>query len=200
MLPYFLRKKIGLSAGFTMMEVLIAIFVFLVGIIGVVALLQQITVYAAVSSSKLTANYLSQEGLEIVRNIRDTNWLQSRTATSIAWDDGIPNPENNYQVDYTTTTLADTATEDCSPPQPPYNCQLYSGNGDFLKLNTDGFYNYSLGTNTKFKRKITISGKTDLTNPSDGTFDMFTVTVVVEWQDKGKTYQVSSKEYLYNWR
>jgi hypothetical protein len=38
----------------------------------------------SLNQSKLIAYYLGQEGIENIRNIRDTNWLNDR-----AWDQGI---------------------------------------------------------------------------------------------------------------
>ena len=85
------EKLIGLApskkgAGFTILELIMAIFVMTVGVLGAYAVVQQIIVYTLVSSSRLTAAYLAQEGIEIVRNIRDTNWL---TVPPVVWNEGV---------------------------------------------------------------------------------------------------------------
>ncbi len=82
------------------------------------------------SSSRLTAIYLTQEGMEIVRNIRDTNWLEGAL-----WNDGLG--IGIFEVDYDDSSLS-----------------VYGG-GNYLKID-NGFYNYSNGDQTKFQRKITI--------------------------------------------
>ena len=158
------RKK-----GFTLLEVIIAVFVTTIGLIGVVNVINQVIIRTEVLSKRLTAVYLAQEGIEIVRNIRDENWLNGRN-----FDNGIS--ESEYEADYTSTSLF------LSPP----------GTGRFLYI-TDGFYTYETlgGEQTPYKRKIIIS---DLTSGPAG---KFTVTVTVSWDDGLSSVSVS--EVLHNW-
>lgn len=161
-------SNVKMNKGFTLIEVMIAIFVMAVGIVGALSLIQQTIAFAALSSSRLVASYLAQEGIEIVRNIRDGNWLEENPL----WTDGIGN--GIWEGDYTMTQ----------------NLEPWNSPGRYLKID-NGFYKYSpSGSQTKFKRKITIV---------DGT-DTLKVSVLVEWQQIGKTHQVTAQEYLYNWR
>lgn len=175
------------SNGFTIIEVLIAIFVILVGLLGAFSVINQSLSASGIVSSRLVAAYLAQEGIEIIRNIRDTNWLQAGEPLKTSpWDNGLP--DGNWQVDYTTVTLLGTDEfEQCGDSG--YNCEDYDG--DFLKLNDSGFYNYSLGTPTKFKRKITLAKEGE---------DVLKVSVLVEWELRQKSYQLSAQEKLYNWK
>ncbi len=157
-----------MKKGFTLLEVIIAIFVILVGVVGTFAATQQIISYTSFSNSKLTAVYLAQEGIEIVRDIRDTNWLDPANPS---WDDGLGS--GNWQADYNDSSLF------------PYN-------GNFLNLETAGFYGYEGDTPTKFKRKITINS---VDTNSDGENDL-EVTVLVEWED----HEITIWENLYNYR
>lgn len=75
--------------GFTIIEVIIATFILTVGTLGVFSTIQFILVFTRSVSSRLGAIYLAQGGIEVVRNIRDSNWLKDRY-TSTDWDDGIP--------------------------------------------------------------------------------------------------------------
>ena len=170
------------SKGFTMVEMMVAIFVLLVGITGGVAAIVKVITLTSVASSKLTAVYLVQEGLELVRNIRDTNWLEARTAAN-DWDEGI-NPLDPSNCD--TGCIVDYLnTQSLHPNLNPYT-------GQFLKIdNTFGYYSYSAPNQTKFQRKITI-GK-----PSN---DILDVTLEVMWMDRGASYTVTAREQLYNWR
>ena len=163
-------RKNNSHKGFTMMEVLAAIFVITTGILGVFSLVQQVISFTTISSSRLVATYLTQEGLEIVRNIRDTNWLQDRSATT-TWDDGLP--LGDWEADYTTVTFSDTY------------------DGDFLKIN-GGFYNYSSGINTKYKRKITIARGSRI--------EILNISVEVSWEERGRTHKVTTTGELYNWQ
>lgn len=166
----FLKRK----NGFTLVEVLTAIFVILVGVVGTMATIQQTLAYTSLSASRLVASYLAQEGIEIVRNFRDGNWLEQRTNPPLPWTNGLSS--GDWEVDYNDTVLT-----------------AYVGAGRYLKID-GGFYNYESGTNTKFKRKITIVQDSDGGNPC------LKVSVLVEWQQVGKTHQVTAQEYLYNWR
>jgi len=61
--------------GFTIVEIIIAIFITSIVLMGIFSIFYVVTVLASDSSDRLTATYLAQEGMEIVRNIRDKNWL-----------------------------------------------------------------------------------------------------------------------------
>lgn len=164
-----LNKKT--NKGFTLIEVMLAIFLITIGILGIFSLVQRTTVFISVSSSKLTATYLAQEGVEVVRNIRDTNWLEDRT-TATSWDDGII-PTGDWEADFLTQNLT----------------QVYSAS--YLNIDGNGFYSYFAGTPTNFKRKITI------TKPSA---DIIGVSVEVFFDERGNTHSVTAQENLYNWR
>lgn len=168
------------SAGFTILEVILAITVLTLAVGGSFILISQTIGSVSVIQSKLIASYLIQEGLEIVRNIRDSNWLKNQT-----WDQGLP--AGDWEADYTTTSF----DEDCENVE-HYNCHIYDDNS-FLKIpETDEFYNYSSGTDTIFKRKITISKESE--EP-----DRFKVSVEVFWREKGQLRSLAAQEYLYNW-
>ena len=158
--------------GFTMIEVIAAIFIITVGALGVFSLVQQTTSYLFLSHSRLTAFYLAQEGIEIVVNIRDSNWLKARKDENILWDQGLG--EGSWEADYRAKTLN------------PY------GEGRYLNIITtiDGyFYGYGLGIPTKFKRKITINKEPDIMK----------VEVKVFWEERGKNHEVTVQENLYCW-
>jgi hypothetical protein len=176
-----------MTKGFTLMETIVAIFVITAGIIGVLALVTQTISSAIFSKDKLIAAYLGQEGIELVRNIRDTNWLQGEGHT---WDEQLATGNcsgscdeviNGCRVDY----------KHSYSPLTPADPDLPSYSGEFLNIDDDDFYSYSAGNQTKFKRKVSI----DASIPN-----ILQVCVRVEWQEKGKTYKVEAQENLYNWK
>ena len=175
--------------GFTLLEVIVAIFILTVGAGSSFILISKTLSAASLVKENLIASYLVQEGIEIVRNIRDTNWLQARNPSKISlFNDGLicPAPPCDFQADYTTLTFTETTDfEKCSDPG--YNCHSYDG----VPLKIDGgFYNYTSGTETKFKRKITIEKKDS---------DNIKVEVNVEWTEKGRTHNLKALEYLTGW-
>jgi len=168
-----------IERGFTLLETLVAIFVIVVGLIGgMSAILKTLTLFSF-SSSRLTAAYLAQEGIEIVRNIRDTNWLEAGTAVN-DWDEGLTNCLNGCIVGYNHSYGPDLI----DPNLPAFADQ-------FLNIDGNSFYSYSPGDPTKFQRKIIIQ-KTDP--------DRLDVRVEVIWSERGKSYNFSAQENLYNWR
>jgi prepilin-type N-terminal cleavage/methylation domain-containing protein len=171
---FMLNKSIknGFKKGFTVIEVMVALFIIVTGIVGISGLLSQTVASSSLVSSKLIAGYLAQEGIEIVRNIRDSNWLEQRSEPAIFWDQGIP--VGNWEADYQSISLS-------SP---------FAGSGSYLKIgNSNGLYSYSAGQTTKFKRKITINKDTDV----------IMITVTVFWDEKRKNQSFVVKENLYNW-
>jgi len=169
------------SKSFTLMEAIVAIFVITTGIVGVLGLVTQTIASSTFSKDKLIAAYLAQEGIEIVRNIRDTNWLNNLT-----WDTNLD--LGDFQADYSSSNLT-SCSAPCDYGSPGTNLQ-------FLKID-GGFYKYSpLGTETKFKRKITIS-KADVADTPP--YYRKNIKVEVFWQEKEKIYSVPAQENLYNW-
>lgn len=152
------------SKGFTLIELSTAIFVLAVVIIEIYGVFVQTSIATSILSSRLTAAYLAKEGVEITRNIRDTNWVEGAS-----WKDGLN--AGDWRADYDDGELT-----------------LYVGS--FLNLTASGFYSYSAGTPTQFKRKITI------TNIAA---DVLKVSVLIEWQEKARQYSFTAEEYLYNW-
>ena len=167
------------ESGFTLIEMMIAVFVMVVGIVGAMSLIQRVIFSSSISSSRLIAAYLAQEGAEIVRNVRDTNWLEARFSLN-PWDEGLTGCSGvGFIADYNGLNQID----------PAFLC--YSG--QYLNIDAGGFYSYSPGVQqTKFKRKILI---TQGSNP-----DMRNVLIEINWTDKGASYSLSVQENLYNWR
>ena len=164
-----------------MIEMIIATFIMVVGIVGVMSLLQRVIFSSSVSSSRLIAAYLAQEGAEIVRNVRDTNWLEARSSLN-PWDEGLTGCSGTgFIADY---------SHSYSPNQidPAFPC--YSG--QYLNVDASGFYSYSSGVQTKFKRKILIT--------QGSNSDIKNVLIEINWTDRGVSYFLSVQENLYNWR
>ena len=163
--------------GFTLIEMMITIAVVSIGLIGVYVTLQQTMSLSKYLYNRLEAASLAQEGIEIIRNIRDTNYIQHQTATSTPWDEGLAT--GNYEVQYTDASKAAPLL---------YNCPGACNYDDlrFLKKEKNGFYNYDTGTPTKFKRRVYLE--------NDG--NLIKVYVYVYWR---KTSPILVRENLYNW-
>jgi len=82
-------KNIKKRKAFTMLELIVAIFVISFALLGIYSIVQEIIIYNSIASSRLIAAYLAQEEIENVRNIRDRNWLQKEQ-----WDRDISSTES----------------------------------------------------------------------------------------------------------
>jgi len=191
---------------------IISIFILSVALVGVFNAFSVVTILTSDSTDRLAATYLAQEGMEIIRNIRDTNWLNMDAASpaNATWVDGLAEGGNNNPMN--------CATQLC---QADYNARSmsYYVSGNYLYLNDDGFYVYnptdSSAVKTKFQREITIQCLDSLGNidascsPADY---VIKVIAKVSWDKKatmlnpkflagtcGAYNCITIEETLYNW-
>jgi prepilin-type N-terminal cleavage/methylation domain-containing protein len=134
-MPNFSKIK-----GFTIIEGLVAIFVITIAALIAYGSSQQIISYSRQTEDKFIASYLAKEGVELVRNIRDSNWVSESI-----WDIGLTGCVNGCEADRDSALSA-------------------YGSGRYLNFLAGGFYDYDSGTATKFKRKITINDASDQLN------------------------------------
>lgn len=127
-----MKKKIRKTEnGFSIIEVTVAIGVILIAFTGMLNLINRSLAFHDLAYSRLIASYLAQEGIEIVRNIRDNNILQNKN-----WNSGLST--GTYQVQYNDLALRDYT-------------------GEPLKLDpVSGIYNYDSGAITRYIRQINI--------------------------------------------
>ncbi len=118
------------SAGFTLLEMVVALSLLIGGVLVVYSSSARMMAHIYDNQSRLVASYLAQEGVEVVRNIRDKNWSGGQS-----WLNGLG--IGNWQVQHNSTFLT-------------------AYNGQPLRLD-NGYYQYGSGPNTVFRRKITIS-------------------------------------------
>jgi len=124
------------NKGLTFIELIIAVFIIMIASSGAFAILHKILSSTSFYSSTIVASSLAQEGLEIVRNIRDTNWLQEEN-----WATGLVScsSPNFCETDYNANALTPVS-------------ELR-----FLTIDSQGFYSYGGEKETKFKRGIIIN-------------------------------------------
>ena len=73
-----MNKVFKNQKGFTLTEVMIGMMILTVAIVSATQLLIGIMNSNKAIIHNLQAYYLAQEGIEAVRNIRDTNWLHNK--------------------------------------------------------------------------------------------------------------------------
>jgi len=70
------QPKPSARRGFSLPEVMVSVGMLATVIVASTSLLIRTSRSNSINANKITAYYLAQEGLELVRNIRDSNWLQ----------------------------------------------------------------------------------------------------------------------------
>lgn len=126
------------NRGFTLIEVIVAIGIISFVVVGAISGISLSLSSAARIKNNLIAASLAQEGLEIVRSIRDRDWhLGNSFGASLA--------NGTYIIDWNSQSLI-------------------SFSDTFLKIDANGFYNYAFGQDTIFKRKIIIENSSQ--NPA----------------------------------
>jgi len=183
-------KSAGAKEGFTLLETLVAITILIMALLGPLQLASRSVSSVTVSQNRIVAFYLAQEGVEVVRNIRDYNfmgdtfWLQYLD-NCLGLECYIDIPTYYSAVSDPLSVISD-AVSSCGA-----QCPLIKYDG----LMTGYYYNYVSGKNTIFRRSIKITSVS--TGAAD---DEARVEVKVFWKEKNKTRKVELQESLFNWK
>ncbi len=170
--------------GQTLVEVMVALFVLVVGFLGILSLLAQSIYITKTITNETTATYLAAEGIEVTKNIIDHDIYQQRFgASGTGWGFGGVDPTfnagGNFQVDY----------ETCDNQSPCLPMPLYTGSPLLFDPLTD-LYGYESGSPTPFTREITVT--------PNGVNEL-TVQSTVRWQAGLVPESVTLEDHFYNW-
>jgi prepilin-type N-terminal cleavage/methylation domain-containing protein len=167
-----IRAKI--KPGFSLIELLVAMAMVGIGLIGVASLAAQNIRVQYFNRNSLISAQLAQEGLEIARNRRDNNWKSSSTVYlhDTYYDDFILDYTGHYQA--TSGNINDTPV---------------------LKIDGDGFYSYSGSIETPFRRLLT----SDCHHDSIIGVDYCLISCFVSWEGQGQSGDYQVEDYLYAW-
>jgi len=166
-------KHIQTTKGFSIGEVLLAIFVLTVGVVAAVRLTQQNIVHVAQSRDVVIASMLAQEGVELVRNARDNNAAQryfdkrKNPTTPQTWRSVF----KGFNVSKCFFDYTDFYNDTLG-----LSCNSIAG----LDHAEDGFYRST--ADGKFKRHVVL--KHDNHRTTDESDDSYTVTSIVVWGDE----------------
>ncbi len=126
-----MKNKNFNKKGFSLAEVVVAMFVLVAGLGAVIALMSSNLNNSIDSRNKIIASELTQEGLELARNVRDNGMLSENPFGN------FPSSGSQCRIDY------DHVAFSCS--------------GSFsLLLDANGFYQYDTGSSTRFTRKVIV--------------------------------------------
>jgi len=191
----FKFKKINFktSAGFTVLESIVAIFVLSLAISGAFAAVQQSMSQSIIAKEEIKAFYLAQEAVEIIRNKRDANQL-----------DRIINSSPNSWLYGISEDPSDPCWfgKVCSADALSMNLEYCGQNWESCPLlNQDpATYRYGYNINytpTNFKREVMLERIGD--HDDDGIPDEISVTVRITWGKGLFKSEFKAKTNLFNW-
>ena len=164
-----------------MIELIVVIGIIASGMVAVQTAIQYGLKNATIVADGIVAAHLAEEGLELIRNVRDTNWAERAAGTS-GYDTWTELGDGNYSLDYLLTNGGARLFSGA-----PVDCQ------DGSALNFDsatGLYSYAIFPQSKFRRVVTITNNT--TN--------IDVSSQVCWSDTSGPHEITLTERLYDWR
>lgn len=206
--------------SFTLIEIVIAITVLAMGIFSVIALAGKSYGAISLQKNKLIAINLAREGTDIVRSVRDENWLTETGCNGEApgfpgscdgesgrphyrsqEDDGscdwrcgkVPGyrlNQNLRDIDYTGDVITGVG---------PFNDCTNTSQSVLLRIDANDFYQHTNGPSSGFRRLTIINRASDLNGDGNPDNDL-SVRVIVCWQERGgRWHEIPIEDHLYNW-
>lgn len=175
------------QGGLALVESLVAMSVLMVGLVAIMSLVSRSLSANRVIEDQYIASYLAAEGIEVIKNLVDSNKIRG-----LPWTTGVS--PGTYGVDFETVwNLA------CAGPKPNGPCSCPGGNCRQLTFNAAaGLYEY-IATGVppdpfeqKFNRALTIN---------QISADEMQVIATVSWVSRGGgTFSLSVYDHFFDWR
>jgi len=155
-------KKVA-KGGFSIAEVVLSVFIVGTVLVVVVGLMASSIRHSMGARDQIIASALAQEGVELVRNLRDNNWAQ-----------GDESFEYNFPDDTANNCVVDLVLQSsCSDDNVNNRYKMKYIGGFYRKLMNGGSY-------VKFRRRVMIAYETGKTGTDSPTA---TVTSLVTWNN-----------------
>ena len=185
-----LKQKNKNNSGFTLVETLVAISIFTISILALMSVLAKGMSDTNYAKQQMTASYLAQEGIEYIRNMRDTSVLSNSGGAQAGWDafhSGIISKCMNNNCYFNEDLISAQMDSLISCPT--------SGTCPLLQYDPSvGKYGYNLSSgevDSGFTRTISV----------DNTYGSDEIKIIskVEWTQGSGSHSVTFSENLYNW-
>lgn len=179
---YIQSIKLLNKKGFSLMEVMAVLFIVMVGMVGVMSLVLQNIQVKEINTNRIIAHQLAQEGIELIRKQRDTNWIEC---------DRLPDPGPNCWLSNIEADLAYKVDFNDDEPEIVTDiddAELYKiVSGEFESM----YVHEPTSNKTPFYRMIRIGS---MNNHS------IHVEVTINWQERGQMYSYSADTHLFDWK
>lgn len=134
-----MKKNNYQKSAFTLIEIIVVLFIVSMALLGILSLISQSIRAQNYNKKSIVANQLSQEGVELIRRIRDNNFINSNPFNSNLVE--ITGEENTYIIDYDDNFVT----------------ELISADDSVLQINDDGFFVHdNIYSDSGFSRDIEI--------------------------------------------
>ena len=172
--------------GFTLLETVFALTIIMIGFFGVFSLVEKSISATSTSIHRLIAANLAQEGIEIIRNIRDSAYLGGGDWSTVI--------DSGHLDKYSCLSSAK-------------NCRVDIDNGGlldedanaYLKINANNEYQYDSGNDSDFKRWVNLTQGGGLCSQIATSTNCIQVKSTVTWKERNKDMSLSAEDYLYSW-
>ena len=182
--------------GFTIVEVLVALTIFSIAVAGVITAAVQGGINVTAAQNKMTASYLAQEGIELMRAKRDSyvvaaasygaGWSSFVNATMTSCNFSGP---CDIDVSDTTSTIPGSTGSALGLGYVPCSGSCV------LNYSSSGFYSHaSSSTASQFTRRLTVVPLPSSTAPTE-----MEVTSTVTWGQGSTTQSIAMSESIFNW-
>lgn len=171
--------------GQVLVEMIVAITLGLTGLLAIVALMTHTQKLSRDTRGELQASFLAVEGIEIVKNLIDTDIARGNIAQVRPggnWNATVTCTPGSFEIDYTTKVSSEGACPGRASGLPlTFSPDRLSG----------GYRHAGPGADTAFYRQISVS------QPSA---DEIRVTSQVDWVSRGEPRRVVLEDIFKNWR
>ena len=171
--------------GFTLIETLFAILIFSAALIALMTIAARGISATASAAQTTTASYLAQEGIEVARNMRDSNY-----ANSAAWDAGISacTVAAPCMVSYGSSANAPTLVSCGGSICPPVS-----------RASNGGYVDAAAGTPSEFSRMVYAIPAAIPMNATVGGPNEYEIVSKVAWTSKTIPHIVTLETLLKDW-
>ncbi len=166
-----LEKSQQNKRGQLIIEATVSISIMVIGLLGIFVLVSKSLNMYHTAAQEYVATNLAAEGIEVVKNILDTNAVKG----GVAWNAGFEGDGSYYGIQYNSAALVSGSSS---------NFLLYDS--------TTGLYSYDAGKPTVYKRTVTIKNLSG---------NEIQVNSVVAYKiSTGADFKVNLEDHFYNWR
>jgi type II secretory pathway pseudopilin PulG len=185
---YKIEKNFN-HGGFTLLEVIVAVFIMVVAILGLMTLISAVVSSSNSSTARLAAANLAQEGIEVVKNIRDLNFNDVDGWDS--WFGGFSGT-TCYLIQYNSSVLNGSNQIGCANEAPILKYDAATGLYGYTKPDSTAM---TVASQFQYRRTVII-----IKNPSGADDNEIKVSAQIVWTEKGRQNNLTVEDRLWRWR